>query len=452
MQNSPNESTNLRIAVVLTLLAFIYALAQALCMHFTHDESISYLMYHGYEGWQTNPNNHFLNTHLMRLSQVLFGSSEWALRLPNLLAGLVFCYYLYHLLKEHRPLVFIAGFCLLVFNPLIDDFFPLARGYGLGMAALMASMYYLTEWLKQNRARLLHQSIFAASIALIANLSNLNFVLALLAVVFFLSLFVAKDAHYFKNLGAAWVLPLLSIATLAFATYWLFYFKKHGQLYYGAKSPFEALQSFVYRSIGFKGKLIYALAAIPVFLSLLALFFKPDRKYWLLLAIFVFMIMGISAEVFLFEIPYPKARTGLYLMVCLLLLTAMSLQYLPKVVGQSASLLVLAFTVFNFLQTASIDSTFEDGPGKNNKDVFKLIDQYQPKNVGISWTLEPSFNYYRISGKRKLEGFTRDGVGARKYDAYYGYQREIDPLVAKDSSLEVLKRYDDTKTVFVIRK
>jgi len=451
MLSSDRTKTNRTIAIVLGGLAFLYALAQAWTLHFTHDESISFLIFNGYEGWRTNPNNHFLNTALMQVSQTLFGSSELALRIPNLLAALVFYYYLFQLFKEYKPLVFAAGFALLLFNPLIDDFFPLARGYGLGMAAITGSLYYLQQWRKLNSAKHLHLSIFFAALTLLANLSNLNFVLALIAVLVLVFLFARNEFNFFRDLKGGWTLVLLSAAALAFAVYWLLFFKKHGQLYYGAKSPIEAVQSFIYRSTAFKGKLIYLSILVPGLIIGAAAFFKPNFNYKVVAAILLLALTAIAAEVWLFEIPFPKARTGLYLLLLFLILTTVALNHLPKSVAQVLSVLLIVFTAINFYKTVSIDSTFEDGPGKNNKEAFKLIDQYQVKNVGISWTLEPSFNYYRISGNRNIEALARAGVGAKAYDAYYGYQKEIDPIVAKDPQVEMVKRFDDSKTAFAIR-
>ena len=67
-------------------------------MSLTHDEALTFARYVPYPIWQIvkydmphlDPNNHILNTLLTKLSTSVFGTQEWALRLPNSLAFLVY--------------------------------------------------------------------------------------------------------------------------------------------------------------------------------------------------------------------------------------------------------------------------------------------------------------------------------------------------------------------------
>ena len=77
-------------------LLFSYVFTKANMASFTHDESFTYLNYPhqsfidiiSFNDWYTN--NHILNSLFIKYSEQLFGNSELALRLPNLLLLLVY--------------------------------------------------------------------------------------------------------------------------------------------------------------------------------------------------------------------------------------------------------------------------------------------------------------------------------------------------------------------------
>jgi len=127
---------------------FIYIFVKASVSSFTHDESITYLQFvpTGIFDILTfkscNTNSHILNTLLMKFSEQLFGASEVALRLPNLLLFLVYMAYSYKLFKYSNRVLGFALFVLLVTNNAMVDFFGLARGYGLSFGFMLMSLYH----------------------------------------------------------------------------------------------------------------------------------------------------------------------------------------------------------------------------------------------------------------------------------------------------------------------
>src|SRR5689334_1906268 len=83
-------------------------------------------------------NNHVLNTILVRISTARFHLTELSLRLPSLLAGLLYLWVAYRLSVRRfagGPWAVVV-FALLTLNPMVLDAMSEARGYGMALAAL----------------------------------------------------------------------------------------------------------------------------------------------------------------------------------------------------------------------------------------------------------------------------------------------------------------------------
>ncbi len=98
--------------------------------------------------------NHFLNTLLTKGSTSVIGGSEFALRLPNLIAYVMFIVFSLRILQRYaRPWIATTGMLLLNVNPYVLDFFSLSRGYGLSLGFLMGAVFYLLRLFDELRAR-----------------------------------------------------------------------------------------------------------------------------------------------------------------------------------------------------------------------------------------------------------------------------------------------------------
>jgi hypothetical protein len=138
-------------AALMAAAGLAYVVARAARVPFTFDESYSYFHYVGaplrtvlfFRGDVTE-NNHSLNSLLMTLSAHVAGSSELALRLPNVVAFVGYAaaaLYLVRLLQH--TLSRILGAVLLLMNPFVLEIFALARGYGLALCFVLGSMAVL---------------------------------------------------------------------------------------------------------------------------------------------------------------------------------------------------------------------------------------------------------------------------------------------------------------------
>jgi hypothetical protein len=189
------KSLLLTISIVL-LIFMVKRTAEAA---FTFDEAATYLNYISASPLAVfnfnSANNHLINTLLAKLSWALAGSSEFVLRLPNLLAFIVYLLFSFLIMDRFakNKLIAVCGYLLLSLNPYLLDFFSLCRGYGLSLAFLMASLFFFFSFLenavenKPGRYRPLNISLAAAGLAVLSNFSLLNVYisLAIVALAFF---------------------------------------------------------------------------------------------------------------------------------------------------------------------------------------------------------------------------------------------------------------------------
>ena len=153
-----------------------------------HDEALSWQWYLSgpasaiFQSYTAN--NHFLATVLFRISTTLFGPSEFAMRLPTVLAGAWFFWTVFRLcgLVLGDGWLFLLGCAALTLNPLLLDFLVAARGYGLAMAGLFWVFYQMLSWFHDMsngvEERLLHKRLWKAALGCsIAVATNLTFLM-----------------------------------------------------------------------------------------------------------------------------------------------------------------------------------------------------------------------------------------------------------------------------------
>jgi len=175
-----------RIAALVLLGALLVTnFYRAATQSIVHDEALTWQLYLSGPAsaifQEYSPNNHFLATVLFRVATTLFGPSEFAMRLPTVLAGAWFFWTVFRLcgLVLGDGWLFLLGCAALTLNPLLLDFLVAARGYGLAVAGLFWALYQMLSWFQdqsqgvaenQLRKRLWKAAI-GCSIAVAANLT-----------------------------------------------------------------------------------------------------------------------------------------------------------------------------------------------------------------------------------------------------------------------------------------
>lgn len=177
-----------RIAALILLGALLAAnFYRAATQSIVHDEALTWQLYLSgpasaiFQSYTAN--NHFLATVLFRISTALFGPSEFAMRLPTVLAGAWFYWTVFRLcgLVLGDGWLFLLSCAALTLNPLLLDFMVAARGYGLAIAGLFWALYQMLSWFHDRSTGLaadvlrkrLWKAALGCSIAVATNLTFL---------------------------------------------------------------------------------------------------------------------------------------------------------------------------------------------------------------------------------------------------------------------------------------
>ena len=171
-------------AAAISLLVLAYAAARAVQVPLTYDEAASYIRYIDTSPPETTiasvfnfevATNHLLNTLLTKLTWTIGGSREIWLRLPNLVACVAFAAFaILILVPRCDPVIALAGVALLELNPYVIEFFALSRGYGLAVALMTGSVFFLLRFLETRLVRDASRSLACAGAAVAANFALLN--------------------------------------------------------------------------------------------------------------------------------------------------------------------------------------------------------------------------------------------------------------------------------------
>lgn len=118
--------------------------------------------------------NHVLQTFLSCLAVDCFGVSEFAMRLPSLVAALFYLIGAWKIafLCFGRLAFAIAALALMVLNPLVLDHLCLARGYGVGLTFFVWSLYFSLRYLQDRKGS---ELIFAGALIGFSLAANLTF-------------------------------------------------------------------------------------------------------------------------------------------------------------------------------------------------------------------------------------------------------------------------------------
>ncbi len=404
------------------LFAFSYIIVRGFTVGITHDEALTYKIIQGDEILKGTANHHWLNTQLSTLSTQLFGFKEFALRLPNILSFGVFWFFLFRIsinfLKSSAAQLTLL--LLLCGNPFILDFFSLCRGYGLSIAFVTASLFYLFKIaaLKKD-SKPIHSLLGTcfSILALSANLNTLNYFLVAQTLIL-LSLVVYRPKRYLLTLS---LVILFSGIPLYFSLDHLFFLKDHDELYFGTENIQTTIDGLIcsgfYSINGFKNVeilryLLYALLLFAGFLMIRKkqLFTPGSYAFITMISIFVALI----TEHFLFDSLYPINRSSLYLYPIILLAFLLNIDELKwKVVRislytSSVLFLLCSLLAFNFERTMT---WAED---QHVKEVMLLI-KNNIKDDSIhtaecTWIYEPMINYYRVEYQVPIQQVFRDGI------------------------------------------
>jgi hypothetical protein len=469
-------------AIFLSL--FIYVIIRAWQVSFTHDECLSFNIVLGDVNLGKTANNHFLNTWLMFVCYKMFGAQEFVLRLPNILAFIIYLFFSYRILNQSKDIILLfIGISLLLLNPYLLDFFSLARGYGLSLAFGLAALYYLLQSEDKNTYKQFVTNLALASLfSLLAAYSNLVLINLNLSImlVFFIAWCVLIKRNITKINLSSKLLPLLIFIINAVLLLPLINqldtLKNNKELYFGGQKGFiaDTLKTLIHNSLYFSNynklfEVVIKWSVITLF-AIVCIYQVYHKKYAALSKITIILTLMICASViqhYAFDALYPIARTSLiflplFAVFVYLFIRDMVLKSNLKLYKKSVCILSLIFICFplglNFLKNLNLKHTLEWDYEANTKLAMQeIVKQHKistltNKNCTISntWIYEPAINYYRkLYEMNYLQVANRSGVN-NNTDFIYCTAEEKEHLTIKD--MVILKYFDDTKTVLLKTK
>jgi len=462
-----------RTFIIVMFFTFLlaYVMIRAYTLSFTHDESLSFTILEGNDILINTANNHILNTTLMAKSNTLFGNTEFSLRLPNVLAFVLYligCFYLIRTSKSNW--LFFFGFTIILLNPFMIEFFSLARGYGLSLAFMLISIFFMIR----NGNHYLTSSpfikdfIFAslfASLALYAILAMINFYISILIIFIFKYIYFRRTHPKDSNFNSQFYSVLfVSLIPLFLGIQRLLKLKEANQLYFGVNTFMEGINSLVGSSIYFTGygswlvttiKIIVFLFLIVGILSII-LKKKYDGPLFIIIQLIAFLSIGLFLEHLLFSAAYPAERTALFFIpiislfiyhLFLHLKTEHNLKkqyYIPVIICLMISLGA------NFI--VSLNSTYTKTwrYDAHTKDAMKIVrditqDINYKTTISNPWLLEPAINHYIGIWRLNVAYSDRNGIDL---NSDFIYRREDnDPL----DNYKELCSYEDIQSSLLMK-
>lgn len=428
--------------ISIALLLIAYVAYRAAGLSFTHDEALSYQIIQGDEGLRSTANHHLLNTWLMQLF-AQFSEREWCLRLPNVIGFVVFAFFSLKIMQSFSWYLQLFFFVPLLFlNTYVIDFFSLARGYGLSLGWMMASLYFLLNDCKELKSYLF--ALLFATLAVLSNLNLINFFIASVIIIVFLIL-QASNTPGTKKIKHSFVIILPAFVFFYFIAKQLLQLKAAGQLYYGTESAIDGFDSIVIWSLdltklpgNFLSVFRWLMLAVWLLAAvLLSVSKKEITKMFTIFLLVTFIVGGLYLEHKLFGALYPQNRTALFLIPLLVVFSGTVLQRTIGIISLKpvASSVILAALVavpllLQFKErsfSAGVSEWMYDAGTKEAALKIKDLSGEQATTVSCNWLFRPALSYYA-----KSRGFMFDIMQVDQPEAlnanyiYDFYNKEMD--------------------------
>ncbi|MEI6488402.1 MAG: hypothetical protein WCP52_05540 [Bacteroidota bacterium] len=486
-----NQNKTLTITLLaIGCLLLCYSIIRACILSITWDESYTYLEFvrKGIvlptNSEIVSANNHPLNTFLIILFTKLLGFSTFIIRLPNILAHIIFIHFSARLVSHFEKYwIVVFSFLIINVNPYLLDFFSLARGYGLSLGFMMGSIYYLFIFIKyEYKIKYASFSLVFAFLAVLSNLVLLNYALVLFGIVFF----TIVGSNYSNKLGLVINLkqvllkllaPILIFGILLYTVIPIaLLLKTHDALYYGGKEGFlkdtvHSIVSSLLYNLSKPNWLIETISLSVLIVPLVAIVLviyeyqkKKNRQESIFLALILSILLLSSlstiVQFYLFKTPLLLNRTALFLYVLYVLCFVFSLHGLSKYnVGWKWLIFVIGFfSIIHLLSSLNLkyvnEWKFDAETNSMLDDVNKLRSKDSKReiiSIGTPTLLEQSINYYRVTGNLNwLNGVSDNNKINLLNDFLYLDPESYSKL--NSDSLEIIKKYPVTNNVLAHSK
>jgi hypothetical protein len=479
--HTKEKQANILLITIGSLL-FSYTAVRAMLLSITWDEAYTYIEFarngrvilESYD--MMSANNHILNTFGMMIFTKIVGVTEFVMRMPVLIAHLLFLFYSAKLLKiiDNKWLM-MAAFIVLNVNPYMLDFFSVARGYGLSIGLMMASIYYFYLFhSRENKNKQAFVSLLFAAFAVFANFVLLNYFLVLSGLIVLLNIYYTtlktgtlKEKTIIVLKGIAVPVALIIIVFIMVIPIALG-LKEAGALFFGGEKSFwsdtiSTITDRCFYELGYdiwfqrlaKGFVFLVLILSSIYF-VLRFFNKQVNTNRLFLGSLLLLIgmcsLSTVIQHHLMQTPYLLDRTALFLVVLFNLVFVFFIVEISKekhfsvyvLHTSSVVLLIHFFMCFNLLYVLE---------WKNDANVKEMLTDLEkikriPKeketiSIGIPLIFDPAINFYREKNELTwLNTAWRGHTASMQHDYFCLSQKDIKEF--NMDSLEIIKTYPVT--------
>ena len=470
------------------VFAFLWAVARAKVQSVTMDEADTYLSFVSRAApfqWYPFPNNHILNSALMRMFTLIFGTSHLTIRLPALIGAAIYigiCLYVCAILPASLALRLPLFLCL-VYNPFVFDFLVAARGYSMSAGLLLCAAIVPVAGRRHDAS----PTKLMAACSLLAAFSftaNFSFAFANLAVLALTFLWLCRQGGFSWRLVAAAIVPgalVVIMIPLPSILHW-----PREQLYAGAMSLRQTLRSVIHWSLyelnpevanplmlqvmrRVENRLFPALGLVVAWR--LAVLFANWRKLnetrtgWLTR---LGAVLGGAAALatamhwiafHLFGLLMPLDRTALfYVPLCTLAVGMMAAIPIGSWMGRAsyyACVSALSLLALHFVLSMRLTYFGEWRYDADMKSVYDALTGYAHDycvdRAASDWIYTNSLNFYRkLSGSEGLAEFP-GGTVLPQDQAVYVLHASLDAKFIETQKLAIVYRGESTDAVIAVR-
>ena len=471
-----------------------YIILRAVYVPLVHDEASTFYHYihvaefiPGEAHWDAN--NHILNTAISILFYQWLGADEWVLRLGNILFFPLYAFFVFLISKKLSGNFVKLGFLLVMLTIHgVIEFFGYTRGYGMSMSLMLGAIYFLIEFIQHNKTRLLILCLLLMSLAVFANLTLSN---TLLAIIIWLVWFIFLGNENIKKIKQIFFVLGLGCIPFLIAAYISFELKNRGLLYYGFSSGFipNTTQSLIKMMFGSHHVLFDVfggLLSLFILVGLIASLFKSRLKFFQQhTAIFSGLLVANLCAVFLqhwiLGVRFPEDRTGMHLVLFFIAAVFFGVNAFSNYRFSLFFLLPLLIFPFHFINHANLsysthwknehmdESSFLRIVKENNYNSFatsvggygiqhQVWNYYNFKHGGnnpmLSFSDYPSFHYdYLVLNPLEQNMSSVNLYTLLEKDPYSGiayYKRKINTTWTEDTTIINNTGVDFDKKEFLV--
>ena len=363
-----------------------YLLLRIFFVETLHDEIATYIFYfyHGdYYGdtIQWDANNHLLNSFIGHGLYQIVGDNIPLLRLPNVLAYILFFFGTVQLTKQYNSnWLKILSLTALNSIPFIIEYFGNMRGYGLSLGFFVWALVHIIRYGKEFQHKSLILSYLFLILAVASNLTFVNSSLLILGMAFITRLLQGEKRTNKARITELSIHGLFVLSLLPFIYFGL-KLKKLGALYYGSLDGLwdvtgMTLSKYTLFISGSWLIPIYLFVFLGVLYHSIKILRNESVKKWshfpviLYAGLFFGNIIGILILAIALEVNYPEDRTAMYLILVFLLILFEVFNVYNW--GKKVQWLLLFFPL-SFIAHLSLETSVFSPDDRLNNEYFATI-------------------------------------------------------------------------------